>query len=82
MGQRFATSEILLLLHTLFSHWRVERVEVEEGSTPPQEAGKGAPTSYWERAGNPPVSKSQLGTTDKPTRPVFVSCVPIETIEE
>lgn len=81
VGQRFATGEILLLLHTLFSHWRVERVVMEGGSTPPQQAGKGAPTSYWERAETPPVSKSQLGTTDKPTRPVFVRCVPIETIE-
>lgn len=52
VGQRFATSEILLLLHTLFLHWRVEQVVVEGGPRP-HEAGNGAATSLG-AGGEPP----------------------------
>lgn len=83
VGQKFATSEILLLVHTLFAHWRVEPVAVAAEGAPKRKRGQaaegtGAAPTYWERAGNPEVSKSQLGTTDKPTRPVFIRCVPID----
>lgn len=78
LGARFAQWEILVLLHTLFTHWRVERVvdaAAERSTTAPPRIGGMEPPPYWGQVGSPEVSKSQLGTADKPTRPVCVRCV-------
>lgn len=73
----FAQWEILVLLHAPLTHWRVKRVVdmVAEQSTASPRVGGVELSSYWAQVGSPTVSTSQLGTADKPTRPVYVRCV-------
>lgn len=78
LGAKFAQWEMLVLVHELFTHWRVERVvevDAHRSSTDARVGGEEEePPPYWAQVGSPEVSKSQLGTVDKPTRPVYVRC--------
>lgn len=68
LGAKFATLEILVLLHALFCGWEVERVGAGDHGS---DWAGAVPPPYWAQPGSPEVSKSQLGTADKPTKPVY-----------
>ena len=68
LGSKYAQLEILAVMAALFEGWRVERPTAQEGET----ATAATAADYWNQPGAPEVSKSQLGTADKPTRPVWV----------